>query len=685
MYRFMQKNKKRLLAIFAVFLMIVFILPTGLDQMGGGRDPVLAKLGDEEVHASEFQTAEQEWRMLTELRAGGPRSQFGMQVPFAYRLGWNPATSEMELLQGIPPGPVRAINQNPRLYLLLQQEAKRMGLGISEDRVNEILVNELAGAIPPDEQSMERLRQAVANFLAVQVAFERASSVIKLSEPAVKHALARRTQNVTVNVAELPAPAYAETVPAPTTQQLQAQFKKYRDVSPVASPTDNPFGFGYRYPNRVKLQYISVPREAVRKMVEASRDEYKWEVEAQKYYLQNQSQFPTTQGSQPTTATTQSATQATTQNVTQAPGATTRPFEEVREDVKGRIVVPEVERRAAEIQSRIAAIMSADYQTFRNATAGSPAGSATQPANAPNSSQGVPYNSYEYLQRLAQTIQREFNVLPTVAAYDDQLRSEEQLATLPQIGMATIAEENLPFAQYVTIAAQPFLPEDQPENANALAVWAPSRPLRDAANKGYIIRLTAADPAHAPRALAEVQDAVRADVIAAAAFEQAKADAATLLEQAKQSGLRQAGQSAQRNVLTVGPFPAEIRGKLPGLELEGDESTARFADGAFDLLSTPAPRDGAKPVGLIELPREGKVYVAELADVQARPQMAMFSGDTPEGEIERGMLGELERAFEVDWFNFENAKERLNYVATEAPRESEPQTPRAPLPRPFPM
>ncbi len=686
MYRFMQKNKKRLLAVFAAFLMIVFILPAGLDQMGGGNDPVLATIGDEEVHASELQNAEREWRLLSELRAGGPQMRFGGQLPFAMRLGWN-EMSEMELMQGLPPVPVRAIAGNPRLFLLLQREAKRLGIGISDDRVNDVMVNELAGALPPDKQSLEMLRGAVRSFLAVQTAFERASSVIKVSEPAVKHELARRTQNLTVSVIEVPAATYAEKLPAPTTQQAQAQFDKFKEKDPQVDPQTNPFGFGYRFPNRVKFQYITVPREDVRKMVEASKSEYEWEVEARKYYLQNQSQFPTTQKSPSdeapfslTGATTAPATQSATTTATQtAASSTTRPFAEVKEDAKGRLVVPEVERQITAIQGRIAAIMASDYQAFRNA-----AGGATQPTTVPNSSQGVPYNSYEYLQKLAQTIQRDFKVLPTVASFDDKLRNEQELAALEKIGSTFDPDSNQPFAQYVTTAAVPFLPEEQRDDANALAVLAPSRPLRDTTNNVYLVRLTAADPAHAPASLAEVADAVRADVSAAAAFDQAKSDATKLLEQAKQSGLKQAAESAQKNVLTVGPFPADVRGKLPGLELADEASTTAFAQGAFKLLSTPAPRDGAKPVTLIELPKEGKVYVAQLVDVQPRQQMAMMG--SPAAEIERGMLTELERLFEIQWFNFENAKTRVNYEANENARDDrEPQSPGVPLPRPLPL
>jgi hypothetical protein len=35
MYNFIRKNNKKLLAVFAAFLMIVFILPVGMGQMGG--------------------------------------------------------------------------------------------------------------------------------------------------------------------------------------------------------------------------------------------------------------------------------------------------------------------------------------------------------------------------------------------------------------------------------------------------------------------------------------------------------------------------------------------------------------------------------------------------------------------------------------------------------------------------
>jgi hypothetical protein len=159
------------------------------------------------------------------------------------------------------------------------------------------------------------------------------------------------------------------------------------------------------------------------------------------------------------------------------------------------------------------------------------------------------------------------------------------------------------------------------------------------------------------------------------------------LEQAKQSGLKQAAQSSQKSVLTVGPFPSDVSGKLPGLELKSDASNTTFARGAFKLLSTATTREGGKPVALVELPKESKVYVVELADVQARPQMAMFGGtDSAKAEIERGLTQELGQMFQLQWFNFDDAKKRLGYVAAE-PQHDEPgsNAPRAPIPHPLPL
>ena len=136
-----------------------------------------------------------------------------------------------------------------------------MGVSVSADRVNDVMINDLdQSRLPTDRATRERVHRAIENLLLVETAFQRAASTVKVSDPAIRHELALRGQNITVNMVEFNAAAHAEKVAAPTTQQAQAQFEKFAKVDPKAQSNDNPFGFGYRYPNRVKLQYISIPR-----------------------------------------------------------------------------------------------------------------------------------------------------------------------------------------------------------------------------------------------------------------------------------------------------------------------------------------------------------------------------------------------------------------------------------------
>src|SRR5204863_9400203 len=79
MYKLVQKNSKKLMAIFGVLLMIVFILPTTVkNQMRGGEQTMLSR-GKEKVTAAQINSGRGEWQMLkqqvavaVEMYPGGP-------------------------------------------------------------------------------------------------------------------------------------------------------------------------------------------------------------------------------------------------------------------------------------------------------------------------------------------------------------------------------------------------------------------------------------------------------------------------------------------------------------------------------------------------------------------------------------------------------------------------------------
>src|SRR3954465_1041414 len=64
MYRWMQKNSRKMLAIFAVLLMIVFIMPTDCRRNALRNEAALGHIGKEPVTVADVQHYMQEWALL---------------------------------------------------------------------------------------------------------------------------------------------------------------------------------------------------------------------------------------------------------------------------------------------------------------------------------------------------------------------------------------------------------------------------------------------------------------------------------------------------------------------------------------------------------------------------------------------------------------------------------------------
>src|SRR5687767_10693511 len=301
MYRFIQRHGKKIMAVFAAFLMIAMALPSAYQASGGGPGgEIVGKLGDEKIKAADVYRAHQAWEILT-------------RTPMPTMRDDQPVRSLADFF--LPPTASQQIREHPIMFLLLQKEAERMGITVSNDQLNGMVEN-----IPalktgnPDRDDV--LRDAMQQLLLVRQGYERATSALKITQPWVAHELATQGQSITLNAVEFSAAQYTSKVPPVSAEQLNSQFEKHAGLLKGAVYADNPFGFGYKYPDRVKIQYISVPRAQVRAFVEANhapgkpKDPYEWEVEAQKYYRQNQREFASTQPAPttpPTTATTTAA------------------------------------------------------------------------------------------------------------------------------------------------------------------------------------------------------------------------------------------------------------------------------------------------------------------------------------------------------------------------------------------
>lgn len=635
MHNFIKRNQKRLLAVFGVFLMVAFLMPNFQSAPPSRFDYVVGTVGDQKLQRDKFDHAYDEWNFLQKrLVVRSQATGTGQWMPVLYQLP--PQFSPM----------IGAIQEKPEIYYLLQYEAREMGLAPQHESAREFLSSPNAdvGVSQPngsvigwtnlvDETQKGMAERSMANLIMVITAFGRAMDSVKVSDPLVTHELAQRLQQIKVRVVDFPVKEYESKVGTPTAEQLQQQFDKFsKNEANTEKGPSNPFGFGYKYPNRVKVQYISIPRTQIRKTVQATKDTYAWDVEANRYYLQHQSEFPTT-----APATTQ---EALSLGPTVRQGPTTQPFAEVRQTILDRLIEPQANRLQLQIQSDISARLAQDYQAYK--AKGPTSGPATAPAMA--------YESFEYLQKLASEMEAKHKVTLTVASVADAFRDIEQLRELPGIGEASS------FPEYALTTIDPFMAPQIGNQAAVVSVFEPSKPLSDNGGSTHYFRVIAAETSHSPATMDEVKDKVEQDWKRLTAFEAARADANKMLDAAKQPGLDVV--AGDRKLIMTGFYGNSPMIPIPDYPL-ATQSQTDFAKQTFDLLSILAAKDHPRPLVVVDMATDAKVAVAELIAVESG--LSSESAERIKQIYSSQVAMPFSRMLVQNWFDIDSITERIGF------------------------
>lgn len=711
MYKLIQNNQKKLLAIFGVLLMVVFIIPPAAQQMGTERNPVVGNIGKQNIYAGEMQNAKAEWTWLNERAM---RGRFGQNVPLA---GWmlsniitssNPTTAR-DFRLGFEADQIgsqiaETIAKHPELFLLLQKEAERDGFIVTDDDARSFLINRL-------RVSRESLNDnplmiaAVRAMLLIGTELRHLNDAIKISSPAWRMQAAANLQKIRLNLVDFRATEFENQVPAPTPQQLREQFEKFKDKPPGEFSATNPLGFGYQVPTRVKLQYIEVPHAQVVDAVlhhisppladgevahDPSDTSYDWEVKAAQYYEEHKEDYknippPTTK---PATnpATSESATKsAATQNAaTQVaatepdptqPGATQpstqtaaatepssspaiKPFAQVKSEIIDKLIADEVARQTDQIAKELISDLTADMVAIRRADPAATQPSiqpTTNPAFGPQIASTQPVDEHmtlEHLEQLRAQIEKKYHVSVKVHEIVNGWEDVKQLARLPGIGTASTPDRTS-FPEYAVSFATPH----SSLAAIPLSVWEPGQRVTDSNQNTYIFRLTAAEPAHALPDSTSIAKQVEQDWKAAQAYERAKLAAQKLFDAAKTEGLSQAAQLAGHNVISTDLFAPG--GEIPGYPLTDPVANRQFSLAAIELIKSATPAE-PHPERLVELPSIRRVVVTELAATEL---------DVPEWYAQL-VVSQSQRLAQVEslaqhWFDYEAVVARLGYKSAE--------------------
>jgi hypothetical protein len=626
MRKFIRLHQKKFLAVCMVILMISFAANSGNRATNNHSDMIIGTIGNNKIRSLELQQAHAEWVALTR----------NLVVP-----GTNPYNGqpmERSLAETFFPPEVLQNDKASDLFMLLRHEAKEAGVLANSDDLHQILTNDYRRPDSVDDSYDDTVREAATDFLLIKANFNRLASNVKVSQPQRDNFQAQADQPIQLNVVELTQSDFVAKAPAPTTQQAEEQFTKYSNVTPGHPDEQNRFGFGYRLPEGVKLQYLVIYDDEARKAVAVTQTPYDWDVKARLYYLQHKDEFATTQP-------TKLAIGPTSQ-------PSIRPYSQVADQALKSLRDPLIAKLKFDVQGKILTTMQADWRTF------SQSGKSTGPAG---------YPSYTYLINLSNQIQAQLGMRVNATEQARDFLSEKELADLPGIGPAT--SDRFPFAMYASQLGAKYLARaDKNTPAARAELMQPAAPVKDINQNIYIFRIVDARPAQPAPSLADVASQVYADLRNQEAYRLTKASAAPLLTAARNGTLPAAASALGKSLWTTPAFTKQTSPYL-GMNITLSEvGEKEFIDQAFDLLTQFSPSSNPHPARLIEIPEDGKIYVAQLVNVSANwdPSNYFQYSLKAARELRVQQLLELHRG----WMQYDAIVQRLGYKPEASSKDS---------------
>lgn len=323
--KWLRKNQSKVMAWVVILLMISFVGGYGLQQLlspDGGVKSVVGEYDGEKIRQIDIMNAKNELDLLQGLMAE--------QLLFSRDLNSrllglilfpNNQMSSMlheQFIQAIDEGQVQLsreqidryfsqIGASPELmWILLKAEAKKAGVVVSAEsaraslgewipRVTQDMFGQPldpAGVLFNLSQRTGLTDQQIANVFADLL------SVLKYGEYIFRNHVVtynemqsqvlRQTERVSGEYYVLDAKELEDEQPEPSQEAVQTQFAQYRDTLPDNYSDDNPYGFGYRIPQRTAVEYLFLDLGQVQEKIDPVTPE-----DLEQYYSRNLSSYQT--------------------------------------------------------------------------------------------------------------------------------------------------------------------------------------------------------------------------------------------------------------------------------------------------------------------------------------------------------------------------------------------------------
>ena len=165
-------------------------------------------------------------------------------------------------------------------WLLLQNEAQNAGIRISSSQVGELLgrvipqlfegrsYSQFIGAIIRQQRIPEE--QILATFAKLLAVLQYSSIICSnedLTNRQIMQMASAEEEQINIEFVKFDSAVFAAQQDEPSEEQISEHFNKYKAIPPVTVSDDDPYGFGYRLPDRVQLEYIAVKLDEVKTIV----------------------------------------------------------------------------------------------------------------------------------------------------------------------------------------------------------------------------------------------------------------------------------------------------------------------------------------------------------------------------------------------------------------------------------
>lgn len=256
--KFLRKHTRALLMVFMSLLLVAFLIPQQIQGCGERRYAAAMKRGEafgESISTTTLEGIRQEMHLLTIAR--------------------------------FPVPPVEALE-----YYLMMLEAEHLGVRVGRDEVVSMLKQ--AGRTDADLQqiqarsrwSYDQIYDAIGRLLAVQRLMSMHWLGVVRSLPREEAAYRDQNQEAVAQLSVIDSRAFVQALPEPTEEEAQAFFEECKDRT--TAHTDKALVYGYRNPDRVVVEVLTVDPAEVEKHIQVTSSQINQFYEENKHlYMKN--------------------------------------------------------------------------------------------------------------------------------------------------------------------------------------------------------------------------------------------------------------------------------------------------------------------------------------------------------------------------------------------------------------